>query len=68
MKLNLDKNKNYYIITDDATVHISVETAHVLNNLLEELELHYERGMMFSHQQTLDKIQAMKRKYPFLNN
>ncbi len=38
------------------------------NQLLEELGLHYERGMMFSHQQTLDKIQAMKRKYPFLNN
>jgi hypothetical protein len=38
------------------------------NQLLEELELHYERGMMFSHDRTLDKIQAMKRKYPFLNN
>ena len=38
------------------------------NQLLEELELHYERGMMFSHDRTMDKIQAMKRKYPFLNN
>ena len=35
------------------------------NQLLEELELHYERGMMFSHQQTLDKIQAMKRNILF---
>ena len=24
MKLNLDKNKNYYIITDDATVQTKV--------------------------------------------
>ena len=38
------------------------------NQLLEEFELHYKRGMMFSHQQNLEKIQAMKRKYPFLNN